>query len=1269
MQRAKEVFVKLLKSRRLPWSKPKKAPIPDLTAEQRSSCSKFFDIEHYRKVNGNPLFTQATGLDHYLTRGWLDGLDPSMAFSTKGYLDAYPDVAAEGTNPLIHYVLHGQFENRHILRVNGGFACKIERLTRNGLRGWATDERNREMIITLNVLINGQLYATIENDKSRPDLHRHGISGGAGGFELAIPFGELEPDTYEVALELPDGSRLEEKLTIDTAPFPSLKGIPYALSPRQSADLKVVVPTFNAIEDVRICITRLREHTPQGLEVILINDGSSDPAIARELDGLRSDPMFRVLHNERNLGFTRTVNRGIAEAADADVIILNSDARVTPRWIEGMMAAAHSRPRVATVTAMSDRAGAFSAPNIGNDNPLPPGISEEAFATAFRRRSLRLYPEVPTGNGFCMLIRRAALLEIGAFDAEAFPRGYGEENDFCMRALRAGWINLIDDATYIFHDRSKSFGNEKSQHIAKGRAVVDKRYPEYKPLTRVFQSGSSIIMARYRARLAVADCTNGRGVLPRALFVLATRTGGTPQTNADLMSALCGAYECYVLVCDSRRLDLCVHENGKSRVLRTHKLQEPIEPLTHRSAEYDAVVAKWMGALDLSIVHIRHLGWHSLNLPALARETGARVVMSFHDYYALNPSLKLLDDRNVFCGTTYTQAEAHRPREIWPERSLPPLTEDWLDFWRSRMSKVLGHCDAFVTTSQSAKDRIADGFPEIAPDHFHVIPHGRDFDSFVDLQQIPEANSPIRILVPGNINEAKGLDLIAALTDLDHSGAFEFHILGGVRMEGLTEPQRARLHFHGRYDRSDFAQKVEAIAPHFGVVFSIWDETYCHTLTEMWSVGLPVAVLDFPNVRNRVEKSGAGWILEDLTVEAVHSSLAKIANDKNHLIEKGRAAKRWQTERGSAQSCRQMAARYLDLYAGRSVHQTKPKIAVLGRDDEIPSNRMLERTRNSTRRPITYIWSDAAAIIAQMQLSMIDGAIIQGGTIPETLIDRFLETAERTQTPFLLDLGEGGFDLTLDSPSQTQPVQQFSTIEKLIDQASSVTVPTQALGHALKAPSNSVAVVEDAISAELWAGGREPAIAAQIHLLYLATGSSLSENELALDILEATRRVVPDVSVRVIGAAPDMEWPSWIDNSPIPLEWRTRDTFVRWLKSEARDAIIGLAPTLDDPVDPNQSDVRVLEYGALGLPVIGSNTAHHTAIAQAMPESVKLVENTPEAWSRALKEAVQDPGRLAEQGMALQSWVFEGRVLRKEQTEFDELVRASLLADPSEARC
>src|SRR4029077_1997426 len=54
-------------------------------------------------------------LAHFETSGWREGRDPSLAFDTRGYLAANPDVAAAGINPLDHYLMNGIYEGRSIV--------------------------------------------------------------------------------------------------------------------------------------------------------------------------------------------------------------------------------------------------------------------------------------------------------------------------------------------------------------------------------------------------------------------------------------------------------------------------------------------------------------------------------------------------------------------------------------------------------------------------------------------------------------------------------------------------------------------------------------------------------------------------------------------------------------------------------------------------------------------------------------------------------------------------------------------------------------------------------------------------------------------------------------------------------------------------------------------------------------------------------------------------------------------------------------------------
>ena len=652
------------------------------------------------------------------------------------------------------------------------------------------------------------------------------------------------------------------------------------------------------------------EYTGRNALLLLIDDASPDPRIASLLDRTSSIPNVQVLRNEVNVGFTGTVNRGIEAAGDRDVVLLNSDARVTPGWLDGLIEAARSRPRVATVTPLSDNAGAFSAPDPERSNPLPAGVAEDVFARAIRRYSARIRPSLPTGNGFCMYVTRAAINEIGVLDASAFPRGYGEENDFCMRAQRHGWHHLLDDTGYVFHERSASFQSAKIELIKTGRAIVDARYPEYKPLLAAFRS-PAMSAVHHRVRRAVASVqANRRGVLPRVLFVYSTQTGGTPQTNRDLMAGLNGAVEAWTLRCNASTLYLSRFEGGELQEVCSHNLAEAIEPLTHVSAEYDTVVRDWLRAHDFSLVHIRHLAWHSLNLPAVARDAGLSVVFSFHDFYTLCPTVKMIDGDGRYCGGTCTRPAVSCQPDLWRNQVFPILENGWVERWREMFSKALSFCDAFVTTSNSAKGTILRVFPEIA-DRFEVIPHGRDFAFVCSTFTPPRAAAPIRILVPGNVGPAKGSNVIQALLEQDMDRQLEFHVLGATS-ELASD---SRLILHGKYHREDFAKRVGHIAPTVGAMLSVWDETWCHTLTELWSVGVPVIVFDYGTVASRVRNSGGGWVFDhDGDVATLYNDIIKAVRDPVGYSRRRDSVLAWQAGEGEVGDTAGMSLRYLAIY-------------------------------------------------------------------------------------------------------------------------------------------------------------------------------------------------------------------------------------------------------------------------------------------------------------------------------------------------------------------
>jgi len=239
----------------------------------------------------------------------------------------------------------------------------------------------------------------------------------------------------------------------------------------------VIVPIYNAAAVLRDCLESLRRTLTADDQLILIDDASSDPEIGALLATFADQAPcpLRLERNARNLGFVRTVNLGMA-LTRADVVLLNSDTVVTKGWLQRLQQAAQSSARIATVTPFSNHAEICSFPLFCQQNPLP--VDPEQTAAQLAALTPQ-YPELPTAVGFCMLIRRAALVELGDFDAATFGRGYGEENDFCRRALGHGWRNVLCDNAYVVHRGGVSFAATGEKPGGEALRRLSARYPGY----------------------------------------------------------------------------------------------------------------------------------------------------------------------------------------------------------------------------------------------------------------------------------------------------------------------------------------------------------------------------------------------------------------------------------------------------------------------------------------------------------------------------------------------------------------------------------------------------------------------------------------------------------------------------------------------------------------------------------------------------------------------------------------------------------------------
>ena len=244
---------------------------------------------------------------------------------------------------------------------------------------------------------------------------------------------------------------------------------PRAEQKQHASTVSIVVCVHNALADVERCLDSVLQHASGPYTLILIDDGSDSPTRGFLEDFARKHGAM-LIRNDPAKGYTRAANQGLHTASTDYVVLLNSDTIVTPYWLDRMVACAESAPNIGLVGPLSNTASWQSIPQLESqgdwaDNPLPPGITPGQMGQLLAQHSARLYPDLPFLNGFCLLVRRALIEAIGTFDEEHFGVGYGEENDYCLRARQAGWsLRLADDA-YVYHAQSKSYSHESRKQL------------------------------------------------------------------------------------------------------------------------------------------------------------------------------------------------------------------------------------------------------------------------------------------------------------------------------------------------------------------------------------------------------------------------------------------------------------------------------------------------------------------------------------------------------------------------------------------------------------------------------------------------------------------------------------------------------------------------------------------------------------------------------------------------------------------------------------
>ena len=266
----------------------------------------------------------------------------------------------------------------------------------------------------------------------------------------------------------------------------------------------IILPVFNAAECLDVCLEALGRTLSSSDWVHIADDSSTDRRVAALCEQFAESSPARVslARRSRNLGFVGNVNAAFAETEGRDVVLLNSDTVPAPGWLEQLIVCAAGDPRIATLTPWSNNAEICSFPEFCRSAPVPEPAELRRLSDATATLSDLPVIDLPTGVGFAMFVRRRALEELGDFDAATFGLGYGEENDFCMRALGHGWRNALCHTAFVAHRGGASFASTGQRPGGDNLARLLARYPDYN--SRIAEFILRDPLKPYRERLAAA---------------------------------------------------------------------------------------------------------------------------------------------------------------------------------------------------------------------------------------------------------------------------------------------------------------------------------------------------------------------------------------------------------------------------------------------------------------------------------------------------------------------------------------------------------------------------------------------------------------------------------------------------------------------------------------------------------------------------------------------------------------------------------------------
>ncbi len=602
----------------------------------------------------------------------------------------------------------------------------------------------------------------------------------------------------------------------------------------------VLVPVYNGLAHLKKLLPDIINRSPLQACFIFIDDASSDTDASAFLQNFIKDyKNCSLIRNSENLGFVKTVNKGMSMVKTPLAVIANTDIVVPEGWLERLLRPFNGNGRIASATPFSNSAVFFSFPKSGQDNVLIPPFTLEEVDGAFSGIKDEITPEcrIHSGVGFCMAINMACWHEIGPFDAFAFGKGYGEETDWCMRADSRGWNNILVPNLFVQHWHGGTFlPEEKALLCAEHLAIITKRWP--KQITDMHRHVITAPWSPYRALASLLLADGGKG----CLLLIDWQKGGN------------GAYA-------YRESQVQKLSNDGWRVLLlTYTDIAQFFNIEFKFIDSDISISININDIEclFKIANIKYVFINNLAflrqpetfievLSKIKKQHNFHIKYVLHDFLCVCTSFFLLDSHDKYC----SGGSKSKCKDCIKIQRNKVLYRDDIYTWRKYWSLLFSLCDSISCFSESTM-KIVTKFFKIS-DKITVCEHSPLLPSLVGSWIKPSSTSnKYHIVFIGNFEICKGRNIILEIAEKIKTQKLPLRLIVLGRNDAGC--QHSAITFHGAYNRCELPEILKKYEVAAALFPSIWPETFSYVVQEIMLMRLPLVCFDLGAPAERIRK-------------------------------------------------------------------------------------------------------------------------------------------------------------------------------------------------------------------------------------------------------------------------------------------------------------------------------------------------------------------------------------------------------------------------------